>query len=44
MVWILSFSLCAVLLIGILMLVFPELALPLVASNWRRQSGYRNDY
>lgn len=42
MVWLLSLALCLMLLLGMLMLLFPQLVLPFVADHWRRGVHYRN--
>lgn len=44
MIWILSFILCALLALGTLMIMFPELMLPFVDKRWRSHSHYYRNY
>jgi hypothetical protein len=42
MIWILSFFLCALLTLATLMIMFPQLLLPLVERHWQISSQHRN--
>jgi len=40
MIWILSFGLCLFLLLGVVLMFFPELVSPVLANRWTRDHRY----